>query len=219
MASTWHSVLFFCYSENQAESSSGGASVVQHWTDFKTPLWDLNVWDMKFSQGKWRVGCNLEVWKRKTATLATSSSLIQSEAERDEKGDRVRDRLREGWEDEGGEVRQKMWQLEKGRGCERRKTKGKETETEHEMAALEKKDEKKFNEIQTERRVRALGKQKNLELKNSEIMMKKPCSLHNLVSQWTNYWDSLKVFLSQVKEMGISRASGLNYIKNKNCVG
>lgn len=55
------------------------------------------------------------------------------------------------------------------------------------MAALEKKDEKKFNEIQTERRVRALGKQKNLELKNSEIMMKKPCSLHNLVSQWTNY--------------------------------
>lgn len=39
---------------------------------------------------------------RKTATLAASCSLTQREGEQDEKGDRVRDRLREGEKKKGG---------------------------------------------------------------------------------------------------------------------
>lgn len=56
------------------------------------------------------------------------------------------------------------------RRCERGKTKGKETEKEKEMAVL-KKMRKGCNEIQTEMRVRALGREQNLKLRNNEIIL------------------------------------------------
>ncbi|GAA6067695.1 uncharacterized [Tachysurus ichikawai] len=94
----WHphgTLSFFRCSERQAESSSGGGRV-------HSPALDgLQVFPLRHEclrhevlTGKVEGGLQSGSL-RKTVTLPASCCLMQREGEQDEKGDRVRDRLRE----------------------------------------------------------------------------------------------------------------------------